>query len=425
MGSNGANGSDGNDVIISDRAKHGLDISPVAIDTTGMTSAQIEAVGQGSYLVNAVADCGSCHGEAGTTPGFLAGTTATGSFNARNLTRDATTGMQLTLTEFVDAMRTGNNYACTNNTCTSAGNTMGVMPFRDYRWASSADLGAIYAYLKAIPAVANAVAADTGTHGPAATAAPTTFVDGFVARAIPAETDMMGNPIPDPDAVRRGQALQALTAVTSTDATTDWHIARGSYLINAVARCYNCHSNPGRTSATGPFNTTTWLAGGAAGARVFTLVGNVRSMPANLVGATHGFFGEAPIDFTTFAGIIQTGTHEDGSTLAAPMPWQHYRDLTLDDLAAIYTYLDTVQTAQPAPLTGDTETQDASFYCAANTDCDQTAGETCDLVSTDATYHECIGRTCDANVDCRVCQTCTGGPGGTCGAPLATGCTHI
>jgi mono/diheme cytochrome c family protein len=426
-GMNGSNGSNGNDVIISDRAKHGLDISPVAVNTTGMTSAQIEAIGQGSYLVNAVADCGACHGEAGTTPGFLAGTTATGAFNARNLTPDAASGMKLTKAQFVDVMQTGNNYACDAAGCTSAGNTLKVMPWLDYRWASTSDLEAIYAYVKAIPGVSNLVAADTGTHGPAATAMPTTFVDGAFARTLPAEKDAMGNPIPDPDAIRRGMVLQPLTAVTSLDATTDARIGRGSYLINAIARCYNCHSNPGRTTAAGtPLNTATWLSGGATGARVFTIVGVVRSMPANLVGATHGFFGELTSDFTTFEGIIQTGTHVDDATappLAAPMPWQHLRLLTVDDLASIYTYLHGVWTAQPAPDTGDSLTQDASFYCAANTDCDQAGGETCDLDNTSMTYHECIGRACTVNTDCRVCQTCSGT--NTCGAPLGSGCTHI
>ena len=421
-GMTGSNGSNGNDIIISDRAKHGLDISPVAVNTTGLTSDEIEAIGEGSYLVNALADCGSCHGEAGSTPGFLAGTTSAGAFNARNLTPDAT-GMQLTKAQFVDVMRTGDNYACSNNTCTSANNTLGVMPWRDYRWASTPDLEAMYAYLKAIPAVSHAVTADSGTHVALVTTIPTTFVDGSIARTLPLETDANNNAIPDPDAIRRGMAIQPLASVTSTDATTDARIGRGSYLINSLARCYNCHTTPGRTSATGPLTTTTWLTGG----KVVTIAGVVRSESADLVGATHGFFGESTADFTTFAGIIQTGTHVDDPTappVAAPMPWQHLRDLTVDDLASIYTYLRQVQTAQPAPDTGDLQTHDASFYCTANTDCDQGAGESCDLDNTSTTYHECIGRSCAVN-PCRVCQTC--GAGNICGAPLsaASGCSHL
>lgn len=99
-----------------------------------MTSAQIEAVGEGSYLVNALADCGKCHGAAGSIPGFLAGVTVQGSFNARNLTPDATTGLRLTETQFVDTMRTGTNYTCSGSTCTASTTaTMKVMPWTDYR----------------------------------------------------------------------------------------------------------------------------------------------------------------------------------------------------------------------------------------------------------------------------------------------------
>src|SRR4051812_33025084 len=49
----------------SPRAQRGLDISPVPLTTTGLSTAQIEQIGQGSYLVNAVATCGDCHNVAG------------------------------------------------------------------------------------------------------------------------------------------------------------------------------------------------------------------------------------------------------------------------------------------------------------------------------------------------------------------------
>src|SRR5439155_8824220 len=68
-GSNGSNGSDGNDIILSARAKHGLDIAPVALSLTGLSGPQIELIGQGSYLVNAVIDCSGCHNS--PTGGYL------------------------------------------------------------------------------------------------------------------------------------------------------------------------------------------------------------------------------------------------------------------------------------------------------------------------------------------------------------------
>src|SRR5262245_53367429 len=76
----GSNGSDGMAgmtgmtgpaIVISERAKQGLDISPVPISLTGLTSAQVEQLGLGSYLVNAVSGCADCHNQNGATPKFL------------------------------------------------------------------------------------------------------------------------------------------------------------------------------------------------------------------------------------------------------------------------------------------------------------------------------------------------------------------
>ncbi|MFI5309238.1 MAG: hypothetical protein ACHQ53_17915, partial [Polyangiales bacterium] len=406
------------------------DISPAPIDTTGMTSVQIEAVGQGSYLVNAVAACATCHGEAGTTPGFLAGTTAAGAFNARNLTPDATTGMKLTEAQFIDVIRIGADFTCNSSGCTATGFTIAAMAWPDFRWASTDDLKAMYAYLKVIPAVSNAVANDTGTHATATVPFPTNFVDGSEQRPLPLEVDSGGKPIPDPDSIRRGMAIQPLAQVAANDASTDAHIGRGSYLVNSLGRCNGCHTNPARngSAATSPINTAAWLTGGKVSSFTTTAasLGVVRSMSTDLVGKTKGFFGETTSDFSTLEGILQTGVHIDDALappLAAPMPWQHLRDLTAEDLESIFDYLAAVQGVQPSPLTADKATQDASYYCTDNTPCDTANGETCDLASASATFHECIGRACTLadNSECRTCQTCDT-TNHVCGGPVIAAC---
>jgi len=429
-GMDGSDGANGNNVVISDRAKHGLDISPVPIDTTGMTAAQIEAIGQGSYFVNAIGSCADCHGEAGTMPGFLAGGRPFGGagtvWYTRNLTPDPTTGLQLTEAQFLDAIRTGNNYTCSAGTCTTDNSTLVVMPWNQYRWASTSDLEAVYAYLKAIPPVVNQVDADTGPHGPAAATFPTSYNDGAVVRPLPAEVDGNMNPIPDPDSFRRGLAIEALGTTLPKDATTEAAFGRGSYLVT-VGACNDCHTNPARTGAAAldPINVASYLTGGAVfafPAPAQPALGVVRSMSANLIGATNGFFGEPTTDFAVFAGILQTGLHVDEASptpVAAPMPWFHLRNLTLDDVAALYTYLSFVWQDQPTALTADKATQPASYYCAATGDCQ--SGETCDTNNASATYHECIGRTCNVDADCPACQTCSGN-GGTCGASLDASC---
>ncbi len=103
------------------------------------------------------------------------------------------------------------------------------------------------------------------------------------------------------------------------------------------------------------------------------------------------------------------------------MPWQHLRDLSAEDLAAMYTSLQQVwvgvSTHNISQITNDSFIRDASTYCAATGDCD--AGETCGLDNTSTSYHECIGRGCNVDADCRVCQVCSGA-GGTCGAFTVT-----
>src|SRR5689334_3160834 len=58
QGPAGAGGGDGGGggspiVALSERARHGLEISPVPLALTGKTQAQLEQIGQGAYIVNA------------------------------------------------------------------------------------------------------------------------------------------------------------------------------------------------------------------------------------------------------------------------------------------------------------------------------------------------------------------------------------
>lgn len=409
-GSDGAMGMTGPAVVISERAKAGLDTSPVPISLTGLTSAQVEQLGLGSYLVNSVSGCADCHNQNGAMTKFLAGGSAfplDGAGHvvyARNLTPDAQTGLKLTEAEFIDTMRTGKDH-------TNAGEGLPVMPWPAFRWMSTADLKAIYAYLKAIPAVSNAVTADNkGPFAGAPVAFPTMYNEGDVSRPLPAEADQTGAAIPDPSYVRRGLAIQPLMQPASFGMMTAEEQAafgRGSYLVNSGAACNDCHTNADRDYTPGAtflkINTAQYLAGG----RVFavppplnTLTKQTRSMSANLSGVVNGFIGGT--DFPTFLAIVQTGTHADDSPafpLAFPMPWSHYRGMTLEDLSSIFTYLKHI----PGPTgVNDKMTQDPAVYCAMDADCNTAGGETCATAS-----HECIGKTCAGDKDCGACQTCT------------------
>ena len=139
----------------------GLKISPVSINLQGKDR---NVVGWGSYLVNAVADCGGCH----TFPQFLAGgdpflgtshTPIAPVRNARhylaggfcfsqiissNLTPNPDTGLpsNMTLQQFINAMRSGQG---------NSPSLLRIMPWPAYHNMAERDIGAIYQYLSAIP----------------------------------------------------------------------------------------------------------------------------------------------------------------------------------------------------------------------------------------------------------------------------------
>lgn len=393
------------------RALRGLAVSPVPISLAGRSFAAIERIGEGSYLVNAAADCAGCHGS--DPASFLAGGTPFplddgNVVYTRNLTPDDATGMTLTENQFIESMRTGKDWD-------HPGEALVVMPWLQYRWMSRSDLRAVYAYLRAIPARSNAVPADvkaTSIFTGPPVAFPGSYDEGDVVRPLPPEAG-------DPDNVRRGLATRPLDAPKDLGSlpplVRSW-IGRGSYLAT-VATCNDCHTNPDRQLVRslpdfGRVNTAEYLSGG----RVFdvppplqTALGQRRTMSADLTGATNGFFAEPEDSFARFALLLDTGKHVDEDpprALGWPMPWDHYRLLLPTDKLALYAYLKSIP-----PRTGpaDKKTQDWAPYCSVDSDCAGTEAPTCATAT-----NECAGKACTADSDCFACQTCEYG---TCVAP--------
>lgn len=144
--------------------QQGLNISPVSLNLQGLNRA---LVARGSYLVNAVAECGRCHtappryvpggnpflGESAqiNTTNFLGRTSGL----PRNLTPDAQ-GLPagLTLEEFIFTMRTGADLKVLPPFTPSAQlDLLQGMPWPENQKMTDHDLRAIYEYLKAIPCV--------------------------------------------------------------------------------------------------------------------------------------------------------------------------------------------------------------------------------------------------------------------------------
>jgi hypothetical protein len=420
---------------ISVAASKGLELAaPLNLPLAGLSLAELESIGYGSYLVNAVGACNDCHqnvvpGADGGLPtiNYLGGGTEfdlPGGIKvfSRNLTPDPTTGMTLTEAEFVQVLQTGADFKGVAAGA-SPTTTLIVMPWPTFRWMTLADMQSIYAYLKVIPGVTNQVMSDVNKPViPPAAAGPTTYNEGTGGpRPLPPETT------PDPGNVNRGIAMQPVPIpMAQFDLMTlgeRSQFGRGSYLVNAVAGCNDCHTNPSRDPTTNNINTAAYLSGGG----VFSIAallgptgpaqtGITRSMAANLTGAVNGFFAEPHTTFALFQSIIMEGKHVDDTPpapLAPPMPWPTYRNMLQDDLAAIYQYVATVPKVTGA---NDKVTQPPTRYCTA-TGPSCLAGETC-------TNNEWTGGACTDNAQCGACQPCgAGGDAGasTCGsAPAPT-----
>jgi hypothetical protein len=399
-------------LLISTAAQYGLSISPVTVTLTGLTASQIEMVGNGSYIVNALTDCPSCHNN---QPGkFLSGGIAFGPVLSRNLTPDPMTGMQLTMQQFVNVLQTGANYQGVADGGTPQ-HTLIVMPWLTFRWMTTYDLQSIWWYLRSIPAVTYSVNADPalGTPPPAASG-PTTYTagdqtgpDGGGAVPLPPEPD------PDPGNVLRGLALNPLKEVdvSKLDVATQSAFGRGSYLVNAISDCSGCHTN--RDSDTGQIDTAAYLTGGFVFATPQPkLMATDQAASANLIGATRGFFNNA--SFATFLTAITQGIHAESPSkapLAFPMPWQSFSHMQSADLQAIYVYMSTVASQYGKTLTGSADkvipppalycdtTNSVIKACPPGTTCSSTTGP-----------GECLAQaTCMGVGDCAACQQCVNG----------------
>ncbi len=408
-------------LTLSERAQRGLAIAPVPLNLAGKTAAQIEQIGIGSYLANGMAECTSCHtppSAPGDTSKYFAGgvvlpVDATHFVVSRNLTPDPATGLKDTEEQWLQASRNGTDIL-------STGSALLAHPWQHHRWLSTYDLKAVYAFLQVIPPVNNTYPAN---NKPPVLGAqfPGRYNEGEVERPLPPEFDDEKNqvgPIPDPDNILRGLAIVPVAVTFPTDPTERALFGRGSYIINAGSACAACHTNPDRDygSPTQKVETDQYFTGG----RVFPFgdfapaTGVVRSMSANLIGETYGYFNDPRMSFDVFLTTITRGVHAtkmdaDGGAppLAPPMPYREFRNLTTNDLMAVYTYFRWIADRKVITGPNDKRTQRAARYCGPSAIPGAPAftclpGETCD-----ATTKECVGRDCGGDLECDACQTCS------------------
>lgn len=127
-------------------------------------------------------------------------------------------------------------------------------------------------------------------------------------------------------------------------------IGLGSYLVNAVGGCNDCHTNPPFAAGGDPFrgeplkiNTANYLAGG------------VRFGPftsRNLTPDPQRGNLPAGMRLDEFIRVMRTGAdlsnlHPEISPLLQVMPWTVYGQMSDRDLQAIYLFLSVLPRAQP------------------------------------------------------------------------------
>jgi cytochrome c553 len=123
-----------------------------------------------------------------------------------------------------------------------------------------------------------------------------------------------------------GSAALILVCSFSGVGLAETLIERGSYLVNTIGACGNCHA---RDTA---FNRTLDLAGGATEDREFghVVISNITPDPETGIGK----WTQAEI-----LVALRDGKRPDGSIIGPPMPIPVYRQLSDHDAEAISAYL--------------------------------------------------------------------------------------
>ena len=258
-------------------------VEPVVVPTDSISLAR------GKHLVEAVAKCQNCHGDdyAGKV---LFDDPAFGRLTSKNLTSgQGGIGGTFTDADYVRAIRHG---------VRKDGKTLFFMPAEQFYHFNDADLGAMIAYLKTIPAVASTI--------------PEKRSVGPIGRAVGLMT-----PFPLVTASLVPKAAQR-PADVPVGVTKEY----GEYLAK-TGSCTGCHGAK--------------LSGGNQVDGILAL----NLTPGGDVGSwSEGDFRKA----------IRTGARPDGRILSAVMPWPYAKNMTDDEIRALWMYIHSLPPKKLAEL---------------------------------------------------------------------------
>ncbi|HTE46780.1 MAG TPA: cytochrome c [Gemmatimonadaceae bacterium] len=238
---------------------------------------------RGQHITTAISGCTECHGQ-GLGGGVMVDAAPLGRLVAPNLTPgDGGLGAILTPEIIERALRHGVG---------PDGRALRVMPAQDFQYMSDEDTRAVVSYVRHLAPVNNVLA-------------PTNLM--LLPRAL-----MLANKMPLLPAEEIGESQKSMSVPFGPT------VEYGDYL-SLISGCRGCH---------GP-----QLSGGKIAA------GDPSWGPAvNLTRAGNlGKWTEAE-----FVKTIRTGVRPDGIALKSPMPWKRLRNMTDDELHAIWLYLQSV-----------------------------------------------------------------------------------
>ena len=119
----------------------------------------------------------------------------------------------------------------------------------------------------------------------------------------------------------------------------------GSYLVNGVGGCNDCHTSPSYQDGGDPFsgepekiNTANYLAGGRSFGPTLTSPNITPDASGKPAGLTRD----------EFINLLRTGRDDEDGHILQVMPWPVYGKMTNKDLNAIYEYLSAIPHAEPA-----------------------------------------------------------------------------
>ena len=242
------------------------------------------SIARGRHLVRSISKCIVCHGEdlAGQV---LVDVPPMGRWVPLNLTRGkGGVGGQLRDEDYVRAIR---------HAVAPDGSKLMMMPSEEYNHLSPEDLGAIIAYVKSVPPVDKELP-------------PKTL--GPVARALLAVNKL---PLYEADVIDHQHAIEAAPASGPT-------VEYGGYLA-MVGGCKGCHG-PGLSGGKIPTAPPDWPAA------------------ANITPTGIG----SRYDEAKFFTALRDGVKPEGVAINAAMPIPSTKEMTDDEIRAVYAYLKTV-----------------------------------------------------------------------------------